>query len=518
MTKRPWVIHPFILAAFPTLYLYSRNLQTVDGSEVVLPVGISLVATSLVFAALRAIRLDGPRAGLLVSAFLVLFFSFSHGVKLSERLKIGRDRRVREGIVLAVEAAALVSAVGLVLKKPAFARVVNDACNASSVALAGMTLAGIVASGWGRPASLSSRLAKPVAIRPSVPPTARLPDVYFLVLDAYGRSDVLKEMYGFDNSAFLERLEQRGFVVARSSRSNYCQTALSLAATLNLRYLDDLEGDTGHDRRPLRRLIFDNPVFRSFRERGYRLVTFASGFDATESLESDLSLAPPGNLRAFHALMADQTPLWLLLGQRASREPHHLHRERTLKVFDELPACSQPSSGPTFTFAHVVAPHPPFVFGADGRDVSARESTYSISDSEGWCGLPGHQGPDDYARRYREQVAYITTRVEQTVNRILSISLTPPIIIIQGDHGPGSHFDSSAASPNDVRERFGILNACYLPENGRGRIGQGITPINTLRAVLDECLGTNLGPIENRSFYSSYAKPYVFVEVTNELR
>ena len=196
---------------------------------------------------------------------------------------------------------------------------------------------------------------EPVAADPFPSARSDFPTCYLVILDAYGRSDVLKGRIGFDNSGFLERLERKGFVVARSSRANYCQTALSLAATLNLRYLDELAGDPSEDRRPLRRLIAENRVFRSFRQRGYRLVTFASGFDATESFSADLNLAPPGNLRTFHALIADQTPLWLLTGQRASREPHRLHRERTLKVFDELPAVDHPSDGPTFTFAHVLS-------------------------------------------------------------------------------------------------------------------------------------------------------------------
>lgn len=519
MTKRPWIIHPFILAAFPTIYLYSRNLQTVDASEIVLPVVISLAATTLAFGLLRVIRLDGVRAGLIVSAFLALFFAFSHVVKVCERLGIGGGRGVLEGVVLAFGAVVLTALATVAIKKPGFARVANDGCNAAAVALGVMTLGGIAVSGWGRPAPLSSRLAGPVEIVPAPASSkGRLPDVYLLILDAYGRSDVLKGVYGYDNSGFLDRLEHKGFVVARASRSNYCQTALSLAASLSLRYLDDLAGDQSHDRRPLRSLIADNPVFSAFRDRGYRLVTFASGFDATESFDADLTLAPPGSLRTFHALMADQTPLWLLLGQRAAHEPHHMHRERTLKVFDELPAASHPSDRPTLTFAHVVAPHPPFIFGADGRDLSGRESSYSISDSEGWCDIPGHHGPDDYARRYREQVEFVTNRVEQAIDRILATSATPPIVVVMGDHGPGSHFDSAADRPNDVVERFGILNACLIPEAGRGRIGQDITPINTMRAVVDECLGSKLGPLEDRSFYSSYSRPYEFIEVTDELR
>jgi hypothetical protein len=516
MTKRPWVIHPFLLAALPTLHLYSRNSQIVAGPDVLLPLTISMAGVALAYAVLRSIRLDGPRAGLIVSVSFVLFFSFSHGVRLSERWRIGRDRSERECLVLAIEAAALATASVLIARQPGLARSVNDACNASAVALGAMTVAGIVYSGRGQAGPPTPGRPVPLASRPSSA-EGRLPDVYLIVLDAYGRSDVLGELMGFDNSDFLDRLERKGFVVARSSRSNYCQTALSLAATLNLRYLDEFAGDPSVDRRPLRRLIADNVVFRTFRERGYRLVTFASGFDATESFDADLVLAPPGNLRTFHAIISDQTPLWLLLGQRAWRDPHRMHRERVLKVLDDLPSHLHPSGGPTFTFAHVVCPHPPFIFGEDGRDLSARETGYSMSDSEGWRELPGHDGPDDYARRYRQQVAYVTRRVEEAVDRILATSSSPPIILIQGDHGPGSHFESVADRPNDLRERFSILNACYLPLGGCGRIGEGITPINTLRAVLDACLGTKLGPLEDRSFYSSYAKPYIFTDVTDEL-
>jgi hypothetical protein len=520
MTKptRPWAVHPFLLAAFPTLYLYSRNAQTVEASEVAWPLGVSVLAAALAFAGLRVLRLDAAKAGLIVSTAVVLFFSFRHGVNLAARLHLGPDREARERIVLAFEAVALAIAAWLVIARAGLARVANDVANASALALAAMTVAGSIVSAWTPEPKRPTEGPTPIEVR-SARIDAPRPDVYLVVLDAYGRSDVLREMTGFDNSGFLARLEAKGFVVARDARANYGQTALALASALNLRYLDDLAGETGHDRRPLRRLIADNAVFRAFKGAGYRVVTFASGFDATESFEADLALAPPGHLRTFHALMADQTPLWRLIGQRAARDPHRLHRERILKVFDKLPAASHPDSTPrpTFTFAHVVAPHPPFVFEADGRDASGGEATYSQADSEGWQGLPGHGGPDDYARRYAEQARYVTDRVEQAVGAILATSATPPIIVLMGDHGPGSHFDSAADRPNDVRERYAILAAAYLPEPGRARIGASITPINLMRAVLDECLGTNLGPVADRTFHSSYAHPYVFTEVTKDL-
>jgi hypothetical protein len=40
------------------------------------------------------------------------------------------------------------------------------------------------------------------------------PDIYYVILDAYGRADVLDTLYGVDNQAFLNHLRSKGFFVA----------------------------------------------------------------------------------------------------------------------------------------------------------------------------------------------------------------------------------------------------------------------------------------------------------------
>jgi hypothetical protein len=410
----------------------------------------------------------------------------------------------------------MASVLAIIFWKPGVVRALTGFINASSVALVAMSVIVVAKSGWEGPAARPPLVAdRPPAV--VSPPKERLPDVYFLMLDAYGRSDALKQATGFDNSAFLDRLEQKGFFVARQSTANYCQTALALSATLNLRYLDDMAGSESEDRLPLKRLIADAAVFRTFRRMNYRLVTFDSGFDATESVRGDLNLGPAWNFGTFPTMILDQTPIWFLLGARALHQPHRMHRERVLKVFAELPASSHPSDSPTFTFAHVLSPHPPFIFGADGRDVSEREGSYSLGDSEGWRNVRGHGDATDYVARYGSQVTYITSRVEEVVARILETSPVEPIIIIQGDHGAGSHFEAGALEPNDLGERMTVLNAIYLPRAYRGSIDPGITPVNTFRLVFDRCFGSKLGLLADRNFYSAYQRPYVFTEVTGKI-
>jgi hypothetical protein len=519
MTRRPWVLHPFLLAPLPILRLHARNLHSLPFGHVLVPTALALAAVGVLFGALRMARLDGPRAGLVASTALVLFFGFGRGVQAMVRLGVVGDRPIVDRMALAVESLAMAGVVIACLRvRPEVARTINVAVNAGSAAMVAFWLIGVVSETWGDPSSRPPTVAEPVA-PPTTPRPARKPDVYYMVLDAYGRSDTLKEVHGFDNSRFLEHLERKGFFVARRSTSNYCQTALSIASTMNFRYLDDLAGSRSPSRLPLRDLIQENAVFKAFHRQGYKIVAFATGFDATEMTGADSYREPRSNLQPFEELLAEETPLWLLEGRRADHEPHRMHRERILEALDRWPAAGDARGAPIFCFAHILAPHPPFDFGADGRDTSSREGPYSLADSEAWRHSAGHGGPEEYEARYREQAGYITSRVERAVDEILAHHgpEDQPIIIIQGDHGPGSHFDSGADRPNDLRERMSILYAIYLPDGGRDRVDDSITPVNTFRVILDGYFGSKLGRLPDRNYYSPYLTPYRFTEVTAEL-
>ncbi len=124
------------------------------------------------------------------------------------------------------------------------------------------------------------------------PQAARLPDIYYIILDGYARTDVMKAFFDFDNTPFLDRLEKQGFYIARDSTANYCQTPLSLSASLNSVYLDDLVKGLGPDQTELSDLIGKSNIVATLRPLGYKFVTFATGFDPTEHPEADVYLSP----------------------------------------------------------------------------------------------------------------------------------------------------------------------------------------------------------------------------------
>src|SRR5690606_9774336 len=86
----------------------------------------------------------------------------------------------------------------------------------------------------GRGESLENHLASLEHVKGKL---GYVPDIYYVIMDGYARSDTLKRDYGYDNSQFEGFLKEKGFHVIEDSRSNYRWTFLSLASSLNMEHL-----------------------------------------------------------------------------------------------------------------------------------------------------------------------------------------------------------------------------------------------------------------------------------------
>jgi len=171
--------------------------------------------------------------------------------------------------------------------------------------------------------------------------------------------------------------------------------------------------------------------------------------------------------------------------------------------------------GPLFVFAHIVVPHPPFVFGRHGEEIEP-ESRFTLRDGDEII-RPGTLTQDEYVRRYRDQLTFTNARVMEALDGILSQPARPAIVVVQADHGPRSLGDRENCSSGCLREQFSILNAYYLPEQGEADLYEGITPVNTFRIILNQYFGTNYELLDDESYFSTVSGPYVFMNVTDEM-
>jgi hypothetical protein len=336
----------------------------------------------------------------------------------------------------------------------------------------------------------------------------RRPDIYYVILDSYPSERSLREFYGVDNAPFVEGLRSRGFYVAGESKSNYGVTLLSMGSSLNMTLLDETTAPYREtsDRTVMMDAVRDSAVVRGLRERGYRFVNIASGYSGTDPMPTaDVQMRfPKGSLSEFEVLAISTTPLAELPAVKATSDPFLLRRYAVLHGFEAL-AGMQPSSQPTFVLAHILSPHPPFVFDAAGgmREKKGRFNHTKYS-------------KDEYVDGFRGQVTFVNDRLMPAIDAILGRYDTEnqPIIILQGDHGPRSLRRRNNTTEAFYRERFSILNAYHVPKDFRCELYPSISPVNSFRAIFSGLFGTQFEALPDESYFSTSGKPYAFKAVS----
>jgi len=511
---RRLILHPILIAAFPVLFLFDKNIRDYPIDVVYAPLVAVIASAVAMWAVLRWLMGDWRRSGLLISLAFLLFFSYGQFARLLPRTVFSASgvaigtRLLLAGASLVVFAAALL----VVVRTRADLAKVTMIANVVAVGLMFIPCFEIpkfyIQNRSGPGYSLTA-LNEGTAERPTRRPD-KLPNIYYIILDGYSRADNLKELYGYDNAPFIDYLKAKGFFVASQARSNYAHTQLSLASSLNMAQLTDLAAAVGRDyirAKPLYKMIRHSRVQSFVKALGYRFVAFSSGYDMTEISSADEYLLAPQQRSEFVDGLLSLTPV------ESDESRGAAHRRRVLYAFDKMPELAR-SAQPCFVFAHILGPHPPFVFGPDGGPVDV--GRYYGIETGSKIIRPGGLTRKEAMRAYIDQVIFINSKVETLVDRLTSESAVPPIILLQGDHGGDSFLNR--ADPNDtyMQDRMCILSAYYLPGASQA-LYDTITPVNSFRVVFNQYFGTSLPMLPDRSYFSNFAKTYDFFDVTDRI-
>jgi hypothetical protein len=501
--KRPPVLHPFLFAPFPILALYAHNIRDIPVplKEIGVPLALALGTAAVLYLVFAALFRSPGKAGLAASLIVLWVLSFGH---LTSWLSVWTGGIFDRSLFFATAVLVLLAVI-LIGRRPSEPGALTRVLNVIAATLVIINAASIVQTAARRP-----RIPAGEDVRTSRPAAAR-PDIYYLVLDAYARADVLSEVFGFDNTPFVRGLEARGFTVAGRSYANYNLTQQSLASTLNMTYLDGLAKDVGYassDREPLYAMIRGNRVMAFLKSQGYRVVTVSSSIEPTDFRGVDRYFGFALSESEFRSVLLDTTPWPLFFGSRRSAESYDAHRGRILNAFRSLEEAPY-EKGPFFMFVHIMAPHPPFVLGPNGE---AREPNYlfSMVDADR---LHGNEprAVDDYIVRYREQLAFLNTRILAAVDAILARSADPPVIVIQGDHGSRAYADLDRPEASYLEENLAILNAFHLPGPAGGSAYPEITPVNTFRLIFRGYFNADLELLPDASAWTTWRRPYRFL-------
>jgi hypothetical protein len=306
--------HPILFAAFPVITLLGANIEMTRPEQAFRPALLVVGATMLVVVAVRLWLGDWGKAALTGTLVIATCFAFG-------QVRLTLFAPTAPPVDPAPEIAAFLAWVAVIALGLILLRRSRRIPTSLHIVLAIVALAAVVQPAArilaheaqaGQPWALPSARNDLLPHRPQAAPGRTYPDIYYIILDGYGRSDVLKDLYELDETSFLQELEAAGFYVAEASRSNYAQTSLSFASALNMSYLDELTEIAGDDvsEREIARLIRYNEVSHVLRGLGYSVTAFSSGYRRAELSEADtFHVARPKGVSPFESLLLESTAI-----------------------------------------------------------------------------------------------------------------------------------------------------------------------------------------------------------------
>jgi hypothetical protein len=524
------LLYPLFFAVSPVLGIAARSPGQYRSSDLaVVLAAVTLVPLLTLTALLVAARATGrgDRAAALAAAWLMLAVAWCfYYIPAKNALSTVGAGFSRDRVLIPLGALATFGAAVWLLRQP------RDRLLGLSAFMTrfGLLLVALVVFRiivpWARGphaarrSSLVRELALPLRTVGTPPPTRNRPprDIYMIVLDGHANGRVLQEVFGLDNSRFEDSLRALGFLVPTGMRSNYVQTYLSVSSLLNAAHVTRLTQDAGiasTDHSLPTYLVKNNRAARFLKAQGYKYVLFPSAWWAATAnsplADEEFDPRPKFNLvdqlrrTELRQVVLRSTLLRYAIGPSHESVPMVDHILRSFEGLHDVAA----DPAPTFTFAHILLPHVPYLLDERCRPLERPISDDMEADT-----------PEQRAD-YVGQVRCVDRLVLDLVTTLLRRSSTQPVILVVGDHGSrfadiGFYGHPESVSPAFVRERFGAFGAFYLPAGGDSTFHDPVTLVNVLGDVLRYYFNADL-PRSLDEMYVSGQHPYRFYRVDPRL-
>ena len=299
-------------------------------------------------------------------------------------------------------------------------------------------------------------------------------NVYFILPDKMSSHASLLES-GYDNSAFIKELRGRGFYVNENAMSNDQQkitdqklptsrTPRYVASLLNLGV--DVPLDSSY--KQVFSMIQYNKVGVIFRANGYTFYNIGSWYPETQVnatanynyISKSSSLLPTEELTNAvinRSLLLGVSQLIMMFDFNQSC------REQQTYQFETLSALAQSKTSPAFIFMHLLLPHPPYVWTADG--------------------LPQEDKSLTQPQAKIEQTKYAEGYLIRLIDNIQSVDPTA-IIIVQSDEGD-NYIDNSFDKYLSNVQWEGVLSAWFIPGDDYSTLGS-VKHTDILKYVIGE--------------------------------
>ena len=372
---------------------------------------------------------------------------------------------------------------------------------------------------------------------------ANKPDIYYIVLDRYASQSVLTNQFNFNNNDFVNYLNNNGFSVNPDAHNNYPYTTQSISSTLNAGYNTDMIGkfSKASDQilEPYDDSIRYSSVIEKLKSLGYSYSEIGNWYETSNQAPlADDYYQPEGQLTIFNKQITLNNfsknylggSVWwqfVRAGLRIGNFSVAIYSglsgpEETYYQLNQLKNIAANSSGGKFVFAHILVPHDPFYFNADG----------SLSDNPS----SDNQG-ETIKQKYIGQVQYINGRMTSLIDEIKKNSGGKAVIVLQSDEGPypiqmnDQTFDTSASdselasgdmtkwSDNNLLMKYGNLAAYDIPAASKTDLANGTDPVNVFRLIFNTYFDGKMSylPLCYYAYPNGRAETFVYDDITARL-
>jgi hypothetical protein len=324
------------------------------------------------------------------------------------------------------------------------------------------------------------------------------PDIFFIIFDSYTNSECLLNDFNYSNQKLDSLLIDKGFFVSHHSKSNYPLTSLSVSSTLDMNYLrKDMEDEEATAKTMLQGAfsVYESQLTLILAKEGYRIYNY-SVFD----IRNHPAVINPVFDNLKERLIGEQTLLgrfktyllWnftiknLLTGK--AHVPGNYAEQRKKWINDYISSkltalemvSGQQDSIPHFVYSHIMLPHEPYIFKANGM---LRPDSLMFDKS-------------DPKEKFLEQTSYTNSIIEHIINRLIRERKRPYVVILEGDHG-FRDFDRKT----EKDKIFQNLNAYYFSDKQYGLLYDSISPVNSFRVVMNKYFNQHFNLLKDSSVY-----------------
>ena len=495
--KRSLIFHPFLFPCFPVLFLLSINSGELTVQDAFIPILIS-ASIGFVFWIVLRYFLDGKKAGLITSLFILLFVIYGnvHNILQSDSSDVSQF--LGSNLVLG-PIFLIIGIFGTIFFKKTRASIeLNSIFNIIAISMIAVLIVTLMFSYTTNWAEIDDKLSDLIQEPILITNVEKKPDVFVIILDEFAGDIQLKMDFNYDLTPFNNDLKNRGFLMPDVSLANYPHSFLSFASTLNMGYLDNLVEDVDPDSKDFQlfiRYIDQNQVFRTFDSYGYKISVVGTSIGYGGTTDEHLCTFNERLLELRKNLVLTYLPITIFNEQLLSQ----FNRDKLECSFEYIENYESNGNQPHFVHTRLLLPHGPYIYDSEGNDVQRAPNV--IPDKDG----------------YFDQLKFAETKSLELIDSIQKRS-PESVIIMYSDHGYREEIDQANLTDKDMIRAFNVISAVYFPDKDVD-LPEKLSLVNLYRIFFNTYFDTDYEILEDKQIWynNKIPKPYVHTDVTEKL-